>query len=203
MPRVKKTFLFGFLMANIVAACSLLDAESIKPMLSSNGNHTCALTAAGAVICWGRNDNGQVNNGASGFNDVLTATAISGLTDRATWVAAGMSSTCAVTKLGAAQCWGIFSGTGVVAPVKGLEKGVTVVASGFSHHCALMSTGAVLCWGYNDHGELGNGTSTATLTPTAATGLEKGVKAISASRYQTCALTSAGAVLLLGTQPQR
>jgi len=36
MPRVKKTFLFGFLMANIVASCSLLDAESIKPMLSSN-----------------------------------------------------------------------------------------------------------------------------------------------------------------------
>jgi alpha-tubulin suppressor-like RCC1 family protein len=198
MPRVKKAVQFGFLMANIVAACSLLDAESIKPMLSSNGNHTCALTTAGSVICWGRNDNGQVNNGASGFNDVLTATAISGLTDRATWVAAGMSSTCAVTKLGAAQCWGIFSGTGVVAPVKGLEKGVTVVASGFSHHCALMSTGAVLCWGYNDHGELGNGTSTATLKPTVATGLEQGVKAISASRYQTCALTSAGAVLCWG-----
>ena len=83
-------------------------------------------------------------------------------------------------------------------PVKGLEKGVTVVASGFSHHCALMSTGAVLCWGYNDHGELGNGTTTATLQPTVATGLEKGVKAISASRYQTCALTSAGAVLCWG-----
>jgi alpha-tubulin suppressor-like RCC1 family protein len=198
MPRVKKTFLFGFLMANIVASCSILDAELIKPMLSSNGNHTCALTAAGSVICWGRNDNGQVNNGTSGFNDVLTATAISGLTDRATWVAAGMSSTCAVTKLGAAQCWGTFSGTGVVVPVKGLEEGVTAVASGFSHHCALVRTGAVLCWGYNDQGELGNGTTTATLNPIVATGLEKGVKAISASRYQTCALTSAGTVLCWG-----
>jgi len=44
----------------------------------------------------------------------------------------------------------------------------------------------------------GNGTSTGTLTPTAATGLEKGVKAISASRYQTCALTIIGAVLCWG-----
>jgi len=105
-------------MANIVASFPFLMPESIKPMLSSNGNHTCALTVAGSVICWGRNDNGQVNNGTSSFNDVLTATEISGLTDRATWVAAGMSSTCAL------QNWGRHSaGVRSPAPVSWCGEG--------------------------------------------------------------------------------
>ncbi len=92
------------------------------------------------------------------------------------------------------------------------EPGVTLLPSakakqivaGAIHACALTTEGAVRCWGYAPRGEVGDGralspndTSKAPV-PVQVTGLETGVKVISAYADFTCAVTSAGGVKCWG-----
>lgn len=62
----------------------------------------------------------------------------------------------------------------------------------FSRPC-LAQANPVLCWGSNGNGQLGDGTNTNGLSPAAALGIS-GIKAISAGRQHTLALTSSGQV---------
>ena len=73
------------------------------------------------------------------------------------------------------------------------------VTAGFVDSCALTTKGAVKCWGYNGEGELGDNTTTDSAKPVRVYGLGKGVKAISAGSYFTCALTTQGAVKCWGS----
>jgi alpha-tubulin suppressor-like RCC1 family protein len=40
------------------------------------------------------------------------------------------------------------------------------VSARFDHACGVTATQAVYCWGTNDHGQLGDGTTTPRLVPT-------------------------------------
>jgi alpha-tubulin suppressor-like RCC1 family protein len=127
---------------------------------------------------------------------------------RGTAVAAGIYHTCALTNGGAVWCWGDNSDgqlgdgttTGRLTPVavSGLASGVVAVAAGADHTCAVTSGGALQCWGRNDYGQLGDGTTTARLTPATVSGLGSGVLAVAASADHTCAVTSGGAVWCWG-----
>jgi alpha-tubulin suppressor-like RCC1 family protein len=80
----------------------------------------------------------------------------------------------------------------------GLSSGVLAVSTNGSQTCSLTSAGAVVCWGYNDHGQLGDGSTTSSDVPVAVVGLSSDVRAVSAGAAQTCAITSAGAALCWG-----
>jgi len=137
--------------------------------VSAGGGHTCALTTAGGVMCWGFNAYGQLGNGTSAGPQICVSgpysypcstvpVNVTGLSGGVTSVSAG-SQSCAVTSAGGVKCWGGNSNTPM--DVTGIGGAVAISAGG-NHICVLTNAGGVKCWGYNADGEAGNGTITNT-----------------------------------------
>jgi len=168
---------------------------------------SCALTSTGGVKCWGTNGHDELGNGQD--SDSRSPVDVAGLSRGVTAIASGLRHSCAITTAGSAKCWGanisgaLGDGTTTRRPrrvvdVFGLTDGVTRIATGSDHSCALMSTGGVKCWGSNRFGELGDGTTSDRLTPVDVLGLSRGVTAIAAGGFHSCALVSAGGVKCWG-----
>jgi alpha-tubulin suppressor-like RCC1 family protein len=141
--------------------------------LAAGHNHTCALDAAGGVLCWGSNSSGQLGSAGppSGHGWPTRAAVPVTLVS----LAAGGEHTCGLTAAGAAYCWGSNSkgqlgngsvgGTSTVAvPVSGGLTFVSLSAGG-AHTCGVTPDGAIYCWGSNSSGQLGDGTLIDRATP--------------------------------------
>jgi alpha-tubulin suppressor-like RCC1 family protein len=171
--------------------------------------HTCALTSAGGVKCWGFNDDGQLGDDTTTFSS--TPMDVSGLVSGVSAITAGWGHTCARTSGGGVKCWGnndrgqLGDGTTTqhLTPVSvsGLANGVSAIAAGYNHTCALTAEGGVKCWGGNASGQLGDSTDTDRLTPISVNGLASGdiaIDAIDAGAWHTCALSASGGVKCWG-----
>src|SRR5438445_3740214 len=95
-------------LAGIVAIGSRSGTAPSSPpfaAVSTRGDHTCGVTAAGAAYCWGSNTYGQLGDGTTTerLSPALVA-APAGVSFVA--VRAGSSHTCGLTAAGAAYCWG-------------------------------------------------------------------------------------------------
>jgi len=174
--------------------------------IAAGFNHTCALTTAGGVRCWGDNSSGQLGDGTSANSrsaasdtDVLTGVSA---------VAAGYLYTCAVMTTGGVRCWGDnYSGqlgdgtttnnstppsTDVLAGAQALA-----LAGGSEYTCALMTAGGVRCWGDNYNSALGDGTTNSRFAPP-DTDVLTGVQAIATGDSHACALMTTGGVRCWG-----
>jgi alpha-tubulin suppressor-like RCC1 family protein len=87
-----------------VAVTGLSDAVA----LAAGRLHSCALKTSGAMVCWGRNGEGQLGNGST--DGTTTPVAVSGLSD-AVAMAGGNAHSCALKASGAVVCWG-YNGYG-------------------------------------------------------------------------------------------
>lgn len=164
---------------------------------------TCALTAAGAAYCWGRNSNGQVGDGT--FTDRAVPSRVLAPDDVAFLeLSAGGSHTCGLADTGQVYCWGynddgrLGDGTQVDQPVPVAVRTppnayLAHVTVGRLHSCAMTGSGKAWCWGANLNGELGDGTTTYRSTPTAVIAID-GVDftSITAGESHTCALAATG-----------
>jgi alpha-tubulin suppressor-like RCC1 family protein len=165
--------------------------------IAAGGTHTCALTAAGGIKCWG--------------DQTASPEDVPGLTSGVSAIAAGFMHTCAIVgdaaTGGAVQCWGandtgqLGNGTttssSTPVAVQGLDSGVKAISAGGApvdrftaggHSCAVTTAGAVKCWGWNDEGQLGDGTIVNRLAPVNVTGIASGALDVSAGDKHTCAL---------------
>lgn len=161
--------------------------------VSAGGLHTCALTTAGALRCWGWNRYGQLGlpiryNGKLIFPKPMEVPLGPFLA-----LAAGEDHNCAVRGDSTFVCWG----ADYFRPTGG-DYLVTMVAAGDRHSCALTQAGGVKCWGFNFAGQLGDGTTIDRSTPADVTGLTSGVVAIAAGRGYSCAVTQSGGVKCWG-----
>lgn len=82
--------------------------ESRVTAIAAGGAHTCVMTDAGGVLCWGRNRFGELGDGTGGeYGDIITIPVqVSSLESGATAIAAGWGYTCALTATGSLYCWG-------------------------------------------------------------------------------------------------
>lgn len=194
------------------APVDVADLTSGAAAIASGDAHTCALTTAGRVKCWGRNSGGQLGNGTTAdFADPVdvcsTALCDSALSDIVA-IDAGDAHTCALTASGGVKCWGrngagqLGDGTTVdrstPIDVVGLESGVAAITAGGFHTCMVTTVGGVKCWGQNSEGQLGDGTTVNRSTPVDVVGLGSGVAAVAAGGLHTCALTTGESVQCWG-----
>jgi uncharacterized repeat protein (TIGR02059 family) len=178
--------------------------------------HTCALTSAGAVKCWGFNDRGQLGDGTTTLR--TTPVAVSGLSSGVTAITAGEYHTCALMTAGGVKCWGANTdsqlglGGGLGSPawsltpqnVSGLTSGVSTISAGGTNTCALTTAGGVKCWGDNQYSQLGNGLApTDSSTPQDVTGLTSGVSDIALGKWHACVRTTDNNVKCWGSNSGR
>ncbi len=169
--------------------------------------HTCALLEGGRLLCWGKNEYGQIGDGTDDYFKPLPAQVW--LLDRGVRnFALGQYHTCAVMDSGIAKCWGSDhwgmlgddDGGGdqsIPTKVQGLTD-VADISAGFSHTCALMADSTVKCWGSNRGGQLGISTDERVYWVPSETAVQGAVN-LQCGGHHTCAVLHSGELLCWGS----
>ena len=197
----------------------LIGVSAISAGGNGNGEHTCALLAAGTIDCWGYDLYKQLGdaNRPSGNKlvptpVVLTSASNSPQLSDVTAIAAGGWHTCASLADGTMKCWGLNDSdqlgdgnpSSSATPQTVLDStgaplsGVTAAGAGFQYSCATLGEGAIVCWGKNANGQLGDNDPTLGFknkaTPVSDISVPNAVTAITAGSAHTCDLLAAGSV---------
>jgi alpha-tubulin suppressor-like RCC1 family protein len=171
--------------------------------IAVGGSHACALSAAGAVRCWGSHEFGQTGPDVRAAGEVrvpLNLPRISG-------IASGLSHSCALTTAGRVKCWGnnAFGQLGdrstrdSSAPVDvAAIEGVARLATGSMSHltCALDAAGRMKCWGFAGTDLIARWS--AADGPITIPGLNSPLESIAMGSRHACAVTRSGYLLCWG-----
>lgn len=176
-------------------------AAPYQRIVSLGTVHSCAITDAGGVECWGDNEFGQLGTGdRSGSTTPRVVAGISGALE----IATGNGHSCVLVHGGSVKCWGLdtsgqlgngdpsLAGQDSPVDVAGLTDVRHLVAGDF-HTCALRSDGTVWCWGQDGMGQLGDGSpGDYSVTPEQVTGFPAGQTPVdlTAGQWHTCARTT-------------
>lgn len=179
--------------------------------ITAGYDHSLALTRDGRVFAWGGNMYGQLGDGNLSNNPVPVA-----VYSGAVAIASGPYDSMALRQDGSIVAWGLndygqlgngntINQAGAVSVV-GLPSGsVRQIAQGFFHSSVLYSNGQVWSWGDNEFGQLGNNTTSSSLTPIPALNADgttfTSATSIASGEFQTLAVVASGAVLEWGKHP--
>ena len=178
---------------------SRVGAVGVWSIVSAGSSHTCGITTAKNLYCWGGNEYGQTGDGSTN-NPRLTLYRVGGAGVWAS-VSAGGGHTCGITTAKNLYCWGrndqgeIGDGT-VVSPHLPLFRvggaGVwSKISAGELSTRGLTTAQNLYCWGSNGLGQMGNGSNTTpqlTLTRVGAAGVWT---RFSARAQTVCGITTA------------
>ncbi|MBC7370328.1 MAG: hypothetical protein H7326_02115, partial [Bdellovibrionaceae bacterium] len=149
---------YGAVLVNVtpVKAIGLTDMKQVATGL----DHTCAVTSASTVWCWGKNSSNQLGYNAG--QKSIVPNEVPAL-DSVSLLVAGQNHNC-VLNANVAKCWGanesgqLGDGTLANSEIPKVVSGLTypVQLSAGSHSCAALVDGSALCWGANDSGQLGS-----------------------------------------------
>jgi alpha-tubulin suppressor-like RCC1 family protein len=175
--------------------------------VAAGWGHTCALSGAGGVQCWGDNENGQLGGNAS-LKFSNSPMGVSGLTKDVKALTAKGGHTCALLDSGSVKCWGDNSygqlGDGTaddrITPqtVAGLGDAVREVAAGWNHTCVTTEEGGMKCWGWNYYDQLGDRSKTTQVKPVSVAGLPGRVTAMGLGWRHSCVVVDSGLVICWG-----
>ncbi|MGA1362388.1 MAG: RCC1 domain-containing protein, partial [Ilumatobacteraceae bacterium] len=186
---------------------------STATWISASGNTSCARTTA-QLICWGRNNKGQLGLGTTytggGGVAPTAAPAVPGTFD-AVSLSGGFEHTCAASAAGEVWCWGeggrlqlgstANSTVDQTSPQRtdALGDVASRVVAGDEFSCAHLGNSSVWCWGDNSFGQLGRGSTSPSSSsePTAVAGTGNAM-VVAAGGKHACAVTSAGTVRCWG-----
>ena len=180
-------------------------ATSGYQQVSAGRFHSCAVSQAGAITCWGSNTYGQTNAPTGSYRQVAAGAfhtcAVSQAGAVTCWgsnvygqanapagsyrqVSAGDFHSCAVSQAGTTTCWGsnTYSRASSARPQGGPYQ---QWSAGRFHSCGVTETGAINCWGLNSSGQ--------------ANAPAGRYRQVSAGQFHTCAVSEAGAVVCWGS----
>lgn len=127
--------------------------------------HTCALLSIGRMVCWGKNNYGQLGDGTTTTQSWPVYALLPAF---ATGIAAGNEHSCAILSTNAMQCWGHnehgqLGDSGpepyslpVYVKLAGGEVPALAKANDYDNTCVVLYSRTLKCWGLNEYGELGN-----------------------------------------------
>lgn len=175
---------------------AVVGMEAGAKSVAAGAWHTCAVSTAGYVYCWGYNNFGQLGTGNTDYWGP-TPTLVSGLGGNVVSVVAGDVHTCALKADGVVWCWGSnaqgqlgngntqMSATPII--VMTLPESSIAISAATWTTCSISTSRTVYCWG-------NGGTGSSSLTPIAVTGLSSQTKKVSMGNGTYCALSLGGQV---------
>jgi len=186
-------------------------ASSYIVKIAPGNEHTCAIDSLGNLLCWGRNQYGQIGDGTT-LNKSTPVLVSSGTTESTSAVklSSGSSHSCAIYGAGALKCWGWNnfsqvgdgSGVNILTPydlILWADDTILVpaqIALGVYHTCAVASTGHLFCWGLNSEGQLGTGDNYTLYTPVL---ISTGIAQVSLGEGHTCTISVINILMCYGS----
>ena len=175
---------------------------------ATSDDTNCGLTTGNVEYCWGYNSSDEVGDRTTTNRKIPTAVNWADVNTDST-ISAGGQTTCDVRAGGVAYCWGnnTYGQLGNGSTINSSEP--TQVLGGYTWQsisteddtftganvattCGITTSGTGYCWGANTYGDVGDGTTTERLVPTAISGGYTWAT-ISVGFTDVCGVTTSGA----------